>query len=435
MVLDDADLDTAVEGDVRQDAQRRAGVRGVRTSYTVHGRSPATSPRGSPRIADLVVGPGTDNERRWLSPMVSARRQADVTSRVDAAVAQGARVHHRGAPLERRVLLPGDRAVRGGPGRRAERRRDVRPVAPIIEIADDADAVALANTTSTGWLPCDVRGRPGPERSASPSSSSRHGRGQPRRRLRPAAPFGGSKQSGLGARAASGRHPRYLEVSYLAHRLVTGHRHPDEGRTHADTPLPCRDRRAAPEAVWKVVRDAPPPSRTGSRDGGPQGDDAPHRVVSRTGQRWREAVVTADPVLRRFQYRVVGGVLPSEQHLGAVDVIELEPQRSLVVYSTEIEPAASPGRSRPRSRGGAHPADARGLTPRTGVYLRYAAVRSRALSTSARRSSPTRTCRASSAGRPRQADRRLRTGPEALLLLVADGLVEMLPGRGTYVPR
>ncbi|MGD9531887.1 MAG: hypothetical protein AB7V44_34515 [Pseudonocardia sp.] len=51
-------------------------------------------------------------------------------------------------------------------------------------------------------------------------------------------------------------------------------------------------------------------------------------------------VVTSDPALRRLQYRAVGGDLPVESHLGTVDVIELEPNRTIVVYSTEIEPAS-----------------------------------------------------------------------------------------------
>ena len=97
---------------------------------------------------------------------------------------------------------------------------------------------------------------------------------------------------------------------------------------------------AAPDAIWKVVSDAPHvadwfPAMTESA-----GDDTHRTVVLQDGATLREAVVTADPQLRRFQYRVVGGDLPVESHLGTIDVIELTPQRSIVVYSTEIEPAS-----------------------------------------------------------------------------------------------
>ena len=44
-----------------------------------------------------------------------------------------------------------------------------------------------------------------------------------------------------------------------------------------------------------------------------------------------EEIVTVDLQLRRFQYRVTGGDLPVEEHLGTIDVIELEEQNSILV--------------------------------------------------------------------------------------------------------
>jgi uncharacterized protein YndB with AHSA1/START domain len=52
----------------------------------------------------------------------------------------------------------------------------------------------------------------------------------------------------------------------------------------------------------------------------------------------QEEVVTNDGDLHRFQYRIVGGGVPVESHLGTVDVIGLDDGRSLVLYSTEVEP-------------------------------------------------------------------------------------------------
>lgn len=49
-----------------------------------------------------------------------------------------------------------------------------------------------------------------------------------------------------------------------------------------------------------------------------------------------EEIVTDDPELRRFQYRITGG-MPVEFHLGTVDVLE-DGAGSLVVYSTEVTP-------------------------------------------------------------------------------------------------
>ena len=51
-----------------------------------------------------------------------------------------------------------------------------------------------------------------------------------------------------------------------------------------------------------------------------------------------EEIVTNDDSLRRFQYRITGGGVPAESHLGTVDVLPLETGRSLVVCSTEVTP-------------------------------------------------------------------------------------------------
>ncbi|GAA3251040.1 hypothetical protein GCM10017691_63510 [Pseudonocardia petroleophila] len=95
---------------------------------------------------------------------------------------------------------------------------------------------------------------------------------------------------------------------------------------------------ATPDTVWQLVSDTAniadwfPAMRSSSGDG-------THRtVVLQDGSRLDEIVVNSDPVLRRFQYRIVGGDLPVEYHLGTVDVIEVNAGRSVVVYTTEIEP-------------------------------------------------------------------------------------------------
>jgi hypothetical protein len=49
-----------------------------------------------------------------------------------------------------------------------------------------------------------------------------------------------------------------------------------------------------------------------------------------------ERIVTNDPILRRFQYRVEGGLF--RHHLGTIDVLDLDDGSSMVVYSTDAEP-------------------------------------------------------------------------------------------------
>lgn len=52
-----------------------------------------------------------------------------------------------------------------------------------------------------------------------------------------------------------------------------------------------------------------------------------------------EEIVRVDDSLRRLQYRILSGMAVTT-HLATVDVIDGEDGRTLVVYSTEIEPDA-----------------------------------------------------------------------------------------------
>ena len=56
-----------------------------------------------------------------------------------------------------------------------------------------------------------------------------------------------------------------------------------------------------------------------------------------TGMAMVETILTNDPTQRRFQYSVVGGFF--SEHLGTVDVVELDPGRCLVTYASDVRPA------------------------------------------------------------------------------------------------
>ena len=60
-------------------------------------------------------------------------------------------------------------------------------------------------------------------------------------------------------------------------------------------------------------------------------------ITTGTGIPMAEEIVTVDPLLRRFQYRVTASLF--RQHLGTIDVIDLGDGTSLVVYSTDADPA------------------------------------------------------------------------------------------------
>jgi hypothetical protein len=60
-------------------------------------------------------------------------------------------------------------------------------------------------------------------------------------------------------------------------------------------------------------------------------------IVTRSGLPMPERLVTIDHTLRRFQYRITSPLFT--EHLGTVDVHDLEDGTALVVYSTDADPA------------------------------------------------------------------------------------------------
>ena len=105
------------------------------------------------------------------------------------------------------------------------------------------------------------------------------------------------------------------------------------------------------EEVWKVVSDAAgisawfPGIEQATAGGGTRS------CTLAGGHELQEDVVNVDGELRRFQYRITGG-MPVEHHLGTVDVLEDAPGSTLVVYSTEITPDSLAGMVGPSIEGG-----------------------------------------------------------------------------------
>ena len=60
-------------------------------------------------------------------------------------------------------------------------------------------------------------------------------------------------------------------------------------------------------------------------------------VGLRSGLTLDEEVIWSNPLQRRFQYRIRGGFFA--EHLSTIDVIALAPDRSLVTYSSDVDPA------------------------------------------------------------------------------------------------
>jgi hypothetical protein len=90
--------------------------------------------------------------------------------------------------------------------------------------------------------------------------------------------------------------------------------------------------------VWNVVSDAGniaawfPAIKTSSAS------DSARQCELADGTPLTEDIITNDSELRRFQYRITGGI-PAEDHLGTVDVLD-DGAESIVVYTTEVRPDA-----------------------------------------------------------------------------------------------
>jgi hypothetical protein len=61
------------------------------------------------------------------------------------------------------------------------------------------------------------------------------------------------------------------------------------------------------------------------------------RVTTAAGITFDEDLLTVDPLARRFQYRVTGGLF--REHLGTLDVLDLGDGTCLLVYATDADPA------------------------------------------------------------------------------------------------
>jgi succinate-semialdehyde dehydrogenase/glutarate-semialdehyde dehydrogenase len=217
IVLEDADLEAAVDGAMLA-KMRNGGQACTAANRFLVAESVADEfgRRLAQRMAGMRMGAGTD-EATELGPMVNARAVEGIADKVERSVAAGAR-----------ALIGGERDGRPGfyypatvladvPRDSAVATEEVfGPVAPIIRVRDENDALAIANASEmgltgyvyTGSLARGLRvceqlevGMVGLNRGVVSD---------------PAAPFGGVKQSGLGREGGYEGIDAYLETIYIA---------------------------------------------------------------------------------------------------------------------------------------------------------------------------------------------------------------------------
>lgn len=66
-------------------------------------------------------------------------------------------------------------------------------------------------------------------------------------------------------------------------------------------------------------------------------DGTTRTITTGVGLTLVEDILTNDPLQHRFQYRISGGFF--KEHLATIDVIALTPQRCLITYASDADPA------------------------------------------------------------------------------------------------
>jgi succinate-semialdehyde dehydrogenase / glutarate-semialdehyde dehydrogenase len=217
VVFDDADLDAAVEGAML--AKMRNGGEACTAAnriYVEKGIAPAFARRFTDAMANLRVGPGLE-ENVDLGPLVNEPGREKVEELVGAALGDGARLLTGGQRLARPgYFYPPTVIADVNPASAILHEEIFGPVAPIVEFDGFDDAVKLANRTEYG-LVAYVYTRDLAKGLACAEAIDAGMIGLNRGLLSdPAAPFGGTKQSGLGREGGHDGLLEFLEPKYIA---------------------------------------------------------------------------------------------------------------------------------------------------------------------------------------------------------------------------
>jgi succinate-semialdehyde dehydrogenase/glutarate-semialdehyde dehydrogenase len=216
VVLDDADLDAAVEGAMLA-KMRNGGQACTAANRFLVQKSVAAQFAGklAAAMSALRVGAGTD-ESTQLGPVINAKQRDSMAAKVEQTIAAGAHAVVGGVALERPGFFYPATVLTNVPRDSPAATEEIfGPIAPIIVVDDDDDAVAVANSTEMG-LTAYVYGSLA--RGLRVSERLEVGMIGLNRGLvsDPAAPFGGVKQSGLGREGGYEGIEEYLETTYVA---------------------------------------------------------------------------------------------------------------------------------------------------------------------------------------------------------------------------
>ncbi|MDP3967404.1 MAG: NAD-dependent succinate-semialdehyde dehydrogenase [Nocardioides sp.] len=217
LVLDDADLDDAVDGAMVAKMRNAGEACTAANRFYVHADvADEFSRRLAERMAALRVGPGTSDDTE-IGPLVNEESAAKVASLVAGAVADGARIVLGGARPDRAGYYYEPTVLLDVPRTSGILGEEIfGPVAPVVTFTDEADAIRMANDTEFGLVSyvytSDLaRGMRISEALDSGMVGLNRGLVSD-----PAAPFGGTKQSGIGREGGHEGMLDYLESKYIA---------------------------------------------------------------------------------------------------------------------------------------------------------------------------------------------------------------------------
>jgi succinate-semialdehyde dehydrogenase/glutarate-semialdehyde dehydrogenase len=217
LVLDDADLDAAVEGAMLA-KMRNGGQACTAANRFLVAESVAEefAAKLAAKMGELRMGAGTAADTQ-LGPMVNRKAVDGIADKVNRTLDAGAKAVLGGEPVEGAGFYYPATVLTGVPRDSAAATEEIfGPVAPIIPVRDDEDALAIANATEmglTGYVYTRdlARGLRVSERLEVGMVGLNRGLVSD-----PAAPFGGVKQSGLGREGGYEGIDEYLETTYVA---------------------------------------------------------------------------------------------------------------------------------------------------------------------------------------------------------------------------
>jgi len=216
LVFDDADIDAAVAGAMVAKMRNGGEACTAANRFYVHERvADEFTEKFSAAMKAMKIGPGLDPSVD-LGPMVNQWAIEDIDKLVQDATGKGSQVVTGGAPIEGTGFFYPPTVLSCVPKESNMLREEIfGPVAPIVTFTDDDEAIAAANDTEYGLIAYLFSGNLG--RGMAVAERLDAGMVGVNRGLvsDPAAPFGGTKQSGLGREGSHDGLHEYMEKKYI----------------------------------------------------------------------------------------------------------------------------------------------------------------------------------------------------------------------------